>query len=87
MEAVSSNLDMLNVEVEEMNDGVSDSDDDNLEEDVNNIMYEVFGSDDDIRWILVPLTFLVTLNIILLTVTLMKSSCDISCLFCGILLV
>ena len=47
MEAVSSNLDMLNVEVEEMNDGVSDSDDDNLEEDVNNIMYEVFGSDDE----------------------------------------
>ena len=45
---VSSNLDMLNVEVEEMNDGVSDSDDDNLEEDVNNVMYEVFGSDDEI---------------------------------------
>ena len=44
---VSYNLDMLNVEVEEMNDGVSDSDDDNLEEDVNNIIYEVFGSDDE----------------------------------------
>lgn len=43
----TANLDLLSVEVEETNNGVSDSDDD-LEEEVNNITHDVFGHDDDV---------------------------------------